>query len=141
MKKIALITGGSRGIGAATARLLATSGYDICISYREREETAKALLDELRAFSVKAIAVRADISMESDIERLFAEVDRQLGPINALVNNAGMLLHQTRAENMTAERINKILQTNVTGTLLCCREAIKRMSTKHSGRGHRLVAQ
>lgn len=86
MKKIAIITGGSRGIGAATARLLAERGYDLCISYRQREETAEALAEELRTYSVNAIAVRADISVESDIERLFREVDARLGPLTALVN-------------------------------------------------------
>lgn len=139
MKKTALITGGSRGIGAATARLLASRGYDICISYRQRQQTAETLLGELRAFGVEAIAVQADISVESDIEQLFAQADEKLGRLSALVNNAGMLLPQSRAENMTAERINRILQTNVTGTLLCCREAIKRMSTKHGGSGGAIV--
>ncbi|SHF81054.1 NAD(P)-dependent dehydrogenase, short-chain alcohol dehydrogenase family [Microbulbifer donghaiensis] len=139
MRKSVLITGGSRGIGAATARLLASRGYDLCISYREREATAEALLDELRAFGVKAIAARADIASEADVEALFAAVDSHFGQLDALVNNAGMLLPQTRAENMTAARINKILHTNVTGTLLCCREAIKRMSTKHGGSGGAIV--
>ena len=139
MRKTALITGGSRGIGAATARLLATRGYDLCISYREREETALALLAELRALGASAIAVRADISSETDIETLFATIDHKFGRLDGLVNNAGILLPQMRAESMTAERINKILQTNVTGTLLCCREAIRRMSTKHGGSGGAIV--
>ena len=139
MRKTALITGGSRGIGAATARLLATRGYDLCISYREREETALALLAELRALGASAIAVRADISSETDIETLFATIDHKFGRLDGLVNNAGILLPQMRAESMTAERINKILQTNVTGTLLCCREAIRRMSTRHSGSGGAIV--
>lgn len=138
-KPIALITGASRGIGAATARLLAERGYDICIGYRQRDETAEAFAEELRSFGGKVIAVRADISLERDIERLFNETDRQLGPLTALVNNAGILLPQTRAENMDAERINRILHTNVTGTLLCCREAIRRMSTKHGGSGGAIV--
>ena len=139
MRKIALITGGSRGIGAATARLLAARGYDLCISYREREETASALLAELQASGADAIAVRADISSETDIETLFATIDHKFGRLDGLVNNAGILLPQMRAESMTAERINKILQTNVTGTLLCCREAIRRMSTKHGGSGGAIV--
>lgn len=139
MRKTALITGASRGIGAATARLLARRGHDLCISYREREETAAALIEELNEFKISAIAIRADISVEADVERLFREVDERLGPLTALVNNAGILLQQTRAENMTAARINRILETNVTGTLLCCREAIKRMSTKHGGSGGTIV--
>lgn len=139
MKQIALVTGGSRGIGAATARLLADRGFDLCIGYRQRRETAEALAENLRTAGSKVIAVRADISVEEDVEALFAEVDRQLGPVTAVVNNAGKLLPQTRAENMTAERINRILQTNVTGTLLCCREAIRRMSIKHGGNGGAIV--
>ncbi|MFD1217535.1 SDR family oxidoreductase [Microbulbifer celer] len=139
MSKKVLITGGSRGIGAATAKLLASRGYDICISYRERTSAADSVLESIRSHGVKAIAVQADISHESDVVNLFRNVDEQLGPLTALVNNAGMLLQQTRVEQMTAERINRILQTNVTGTLLCCREAIKRMSTRHGGNGGSIV--
>ncbi|WP_160151733.1 SDR family oxidoreductase [Microbulbifer sp. ALW1] len=138
-EKIALITGGSRGIGAATARLLAARGYNLCISYRARKSAADALLEEISRFDIRAIAVQADISSEADVERLFGTVDSELGPISALVNNAGMLLQQSRVERMTAERINRILQTNVTGTLLCCREAIKRMSTTFGGNGGAIV--
>lgn len=139
MAKIVLITGGGRGIGAATARLLAARGYNICIGYRQCEEAAKALAEKLRAHDINAITVRADISLDTDIARLFHEVDIRLGPLNALVNNAGILLPQTRVERMTAERIERILRVNVTGTLLCCREAIKRMSTKHGGSGGAIV--
>ncbi|WP_346838469.1 SDR family oxidoreductase [Microbulbifer sp. SAOS-129_SWC] len=139
MQKIALITGASRGIGAATAQLLAARGYDLCISYRERAETAEKLAAQLRALGGRAIAARADISREADVEQLFRTVDEQLGPLTALVNNAGILLPQTRAENMTAARINTILHTNVTGTLLCCREAIRRMSTARGGNGGAIV--
>ncbi|WP_295803956.1 SDR family oxidoreductase [uncultured Microbulbifer sp.] len=139
MNKIALVTGGSRGIGAAAAKLLAARGYDICISYRERKSAADAVLDALRAHAVRAIAVQADIALEEDVQRLFRAVDGQLGPLTALVNNAGMLSQQCRVEQMSAQRINRILQTNVTGTLLCCREAIKRMSTRHGGNGGAIV--
>ncbi|QIL90536.1 SDR family oxidoreductase [Microbulbifer sp. SH-1] len=139
MKPIALITGGSRGIGAATARLLAAKGYDLCISYRQRAVEAQSVLETCGALGAKAIAVQADISREEDVERLFVEVDRRLGMLTALVNNAGMLMAQTRVEHMTAERINRILQTNITGTLLCCREAIRRMSTGNGGRGGTIV--
>ncbi|MFA0810348.1 SDR family oxidoreductase [Microbulbifer epialgicus] len=136
---IALVTGGSRGIGAATARLLAQHGYHIAISYRERKDSAESLLNELKALGTKAIAVRADISSEADITHLFNEVDRQLGPLQYLVNNAATLKPQMRVEKMEAERINQVLRTNVTGTLLCCREAIKRMSTKQGGDGGAIV--
>ncbi|WKD49714.1 SDR family oxidoreductase [Microbulbifer spongiae] len=138
-KKIALITGGSRGIGAATARLLAQRGYHIAFSYRDRKESAESLLSELHAIGVPAIAVRADIAFKVDILHLFREVDRQLGPLQYLVNNAGILKPQMRVEAMDAERINQILTTNITGTLLCCREAIKRMSPKHGGKGGAIV--
>ncbi|WP_206997997.1 SDR family oxidoreductase [Microbulbifer salipaludis] len=139
MRPIALITGGSRGIGAATAILLAEQGYDICISYRERSAEADKIAEACEAFDVEAIAVQADISREEDIERLFSELDKRQGSLNALVNNAGMLMPQTRVENLSAGRINKILQTNVTGTLLCCREAVRRMSTEHGGNGGAII--
>lgn len=139
MNKIALVTGGSRGIGAATAKLLASRGYDICISYRDRKIAAEAVVADIVKLGVRAIAVRADISDEKDIEQLFATVDAQLGPLTALVNNAGILLEQSPVENMTAERINKVLQTNVTGSLLCCREAIKRMAKNRDGCGGAIV--
>lgn len=137
--KVALITGGSRGIGAATAKLLASRGYDICISYRTRRSAADAVLEAVHSCGIKATAVQADISREKDVEALFQAVDQQLGPLTALVNNAGMLMPQTHVSEMTAERINTILQTNVTGTLLCCREAIIRMSKNCGGHGGAIV--
>ncbi|AQQ69306.1 NAD(P)-dependent oxidoreductase [Microbulbifer agarilyticus] len=139
MRPIALVTGGSRGIGAATATLLAGQGYDLCISYRIREADAHRIVEKCRALGANAIAVQADISLEADVERLFREVDQQLGRLSALVNNAGMLLTQSRLEDMTATRINQILQTNVIGTLLCCREAVRRMSTLRGGTGGAIV--
>ncbi|WP_444940241.1 SDR family oxidoreductase [Microbulbifer sp. ZKSA004] len=138
-KKVALITGGNRGIGAATAKLLAHRGYQIAISYRQRKQQAEELIAELRSFGVLAIAVRADISSEKDIVQLFNTVDEQLGPISCLVNSAAIIKPQMRVETMDAERINEILRTNVTGTLLCCREAIKRMSNKNGGTGGTIV--
>ncbi|WP_413664052.1 SDR family oxidoreductase [Microbulbifer sp. CNSA002] len=138
-KKVALITGGNRGIGAATAKLLAHRGYQIAISYRQRKQQAEELIVELRSFGVLAIAVRADISSEKDIVQLFNTVDEQLGPISCLVNNAAIIKPQMRVETMDAERINEILRTNITGTLLCCREAIKRMSIKNGGTGGTIV--
>ncbi|MCH9695672.1 MAG: SDR family oxidoreductase [Gammaproteobacteria bacterium] len=134
---VALITGGSRGIGAETARLLAANGYRVCINYRVDKAAALAIVDQLEAGS--AICVQADISQEDEVVRLFAELDAQLGPVTALVNNAGILRPQCRVENMTAERINAILTTNVTGTVLCCREAVKRMSTRNGGSGGAIV--
>lgn len=139
MNKIALITGSGRGIGAATARLLAASGYSICINYKSNRETATSLLDELTAMGCRAIAIQADVSVESEVVDLFHQIDTQLGTITALVNNAGILMEQMTVEQMSAERINQILTTNVTSYFLCCREAVKRMATKNGGQGGAIV--
>ncbi|RZV39099.1 MAG: SDR family oxidoreductase [Chromatiales bacterium] len=138
-KRVAIVTGSSRGIGAATAKLLAGKGYRVCVNYRADAAAARAVADELVSAGATAIAVQADVSLEDDAVRLFKTVDKELGPVEALVNNAGMLLPQMRVENMDAGRINRILATNVTGAFLCCREAIKRMSTRHGGRGGSIV--
>lgn len=138
-ERIAIITGSSRGIGAATARLLAKEGYRLCVNYRSNEAAARAVVDELASCGATAIAVQADVSEEDDTIRLFDTVDRELGPVSALVNNAGMLLPQMRVEDMDADRINRILMTNVTGAFLCCREAVKRMSLQRGGLGGSIV--
>ena len=132
---VAIITGGSRGIGAATAELLASKGYRVCVNYRRDKTAAKAVVSELKSYGTKAIAIQADVGKEDDTVRLFEIVDRELGPVTALVNNAGILLPQMRVEDMVASRINQIFETNVTGAFLCCREAVRRMSTRHGGRG------
>lgn len=139
MKKIALITGASRGIGAATATRLAKDGYDVCINYHSNQKIAENLANELTKYGGKVIAVQADISQESEVEKLFAEVDNRLGLITALVNNVGIVAPKTTIENITAERINRLLQTNVTGHFLCCREAVKRMAKKYGGIGGTIV--
>ncbi len=136
---VAIITGGGRGIGAATADRLAKSGYRVCVNYRNNETAADALVKKLMAYGAKTIAVQANIGNEDDTVRLFETVDRELGSVTALVNNAGMLLPQMRVEDMDASRINRILETNVTGAFLCCREAVKRMSTTHGGHGGAIV--
>jgi len=138
-EKIALITGSSRGIGAATARLLASQGYAVCINYQANEQAALQLQAEITTMGAKAIAVQADVSQEADVLRLFQTVDAQLGRVTALVNNAGILATQMRVEDMDAARINKILATNVTAYFLCSREAIKRMSSRHGGQGGAIV--
>lgn len=135
----AIITGSSRGIGAATAKLLAGKGYRVCVNYRSDEAAARAVTDELISAGATAIAVQADVSLEDDAVRLFTTVDKELGSLTALVNNAGMLLPQMRVAEMDASRINRILATNVTGAFLCCREAVKRMSTRHGGQGGSIV--
>lgn len=139
MNRTVLVTGSSRGIGAATARLLASRGYDVAINWLNDEAGAAQVLADVKARGVNAIAVRADVSKEDDVVRLFQNIDATLGPLTALVNNAGVLAKQTRVEHLDAARINRILATNVTGCLLCCREAVRRMSLHHGGAGGAIV--
>ncbi|WP_079215490.1 SDR family oxidoreductase [Herbaspirillum robiniae] len=137
--KVIIVTGGSRGIGAATAKLAGQRGYAVAVNYVSNREAAEAVAEEIRKGGAKAITVAGDVSKEEDILRLFATVDKELGPVTALVNNAGILDHQSRLDGMSAERINRVLVANITGSLLCAREAVKRMSTKHGGRGGAIV--
>src|SRR6185503_7478179 len=134
-----LITGASRGIGAATARLAAERGYDVCVNYRANEGAARAVVNEIERGGGRAISVQADVSLEADIVRLFATVDRELGPLSALVNNAGILELQTRVERIDAARLARVFATNVTGAFICAREAVRRMSTAHGGAGGAIV--
>ncbi|MFJ3045307.1 SDR family oxidoreductase [Herbaspirillum chlorophenolicum] len=137
--KVIVVTGGSRGIGAATAKLAARQGYAVCVNYVSNRDAAEAVADEIRKAGGRAITVAGDVAKEEDILRLFATVDKELGPVTALVNNAGILDHQSRLDGMSAERINRVLIANITGSLLCAREAVKRMSTRHGGRGGAIV--
>ncbi len=139
MNKVALITGAGRGIGAATAAALAKQGYDVGINYQKNDSAANGVVEQLIAMGVNAVPIKADISDETEVLRLFDQVDERLGRINALVNNAAILLPQMRVEQMSADRINRIFSTNVTGAFLCCREAVKRMSTKNGGGGGAIV--
>ncbi|HET8790324.1 MAG TPA: SDR family oxidoreductase [Modicisalibacter sp.] len=139
MKKVMLITGGSRGIGAATAKLAAQRGYAVCINYRSDRQAAEALRDEIRSDGGEAIAIAADVSREDDVKRLFTELDEQLERLTALVNNAGILERQMLVEQMSAERLERVLATNVIGPFLCAREAISRMSIRHGGNGGAIV--
>jgi NAD(P)-dependent dehydrogenase (short-subunit alcohol dehydrogenase family) len=139
MRKIVIITGGSRGIGAATARLAANAGYAVCVNYLRNEDAAKSVVRDIVSAGGTAIAVRADVSVEADVVRLFKTVDDSLGPVTALVNNVGIVEQQMRVENMDAERLNRVFAVNVTGSFLCAREAIRRMSTKHGGNGGAIV--
>jgi len=137
--QVVLITGASRGIGAATARLAAARGYRVCVNYRADRASAERVVANIRDTGGTAIAVAADVANEDDVVRLFATVDRELGTLTALVNNAGILARQLRVEMMDAARISRVLATNVTGTLLCAREAIRRMSTARGGCGGAIV--
>lgn len=139
VEKIIVITGGSRGIGAATARLAARRGYAVCVNYLKNQDAAHAVVDELEAAGARAIAVAADVSQESGVATLFEAVDRKLGTLTALVNNAGILAKQMRVEDMDAGRINRVLTANVIGYFLCAREAVRRMSTRRGGKGGAIV--
>ncbi len=137
--RIALITGASRGIGAATAIEGARRGYAVCVNYRREAAAADRVVARIRSAGGRAIAVAADVSFESDVLRLFETVDRELGTLTALVNNVGVLEQQMRVETMTADRLNRIWTTNITSAFLCAREAVLRMSTKRGGRGGAIV--
>jgi NAD(P)-dependent dehydrogenase (short-subunit alcohol dehydrogenase family) len=137
--KVVLITGGGRGIGAATARLAAARGYDVCVNFRRNKEAADAVVKDVTAAGSRAVAVAADISVEADVVRLFEACDASLGRLDALVNNAGILETQMRLDSMDAARISRVLATNVIGPFICAREAVKRMSTKYGGRGGAIV--
>jgi NAD(P)-dependent dehydrogenase (short-subunit alcohol dehydrogenase family) len=133
MKKIALITGGSRGIGAATALALAENGYAVCINYNNAKEQALALVDTIQKNNGKAIAVQADMASEAAILKMFATVDKELGPVSALVNNAGTNGGACEVENITAATLETVFATNVFGTFYASREAVKRMKENGGG--------
>lgn len=139
MQKLVLITGGARGIGAATALLAAERGYTVCINYRSAHDDARALVDTIGQRGGMAWAVQADVSDERQVEAMFAAIDDRFGRLDALVNNAGILSKQMRVEDMTAARINSVFATNVTGSFLCAREAVRRMSTSRGGAGGSIV--
>ncbi len=139
MTPILLVTGASRGIGAATAVLAGHRGYAVCVNYVRNADAAQTVVDAIVAAGGTAIAMQADIAIESDVVRLFDAIDKQLGPITALVNNAGIVETQLRVDQVDLARMQRIFATNVFGTLLCAREAIKRMSTKHRGVGGAMV--
>ena len=136
---VVVVTGGSRGIGAATSLLAAARGYAVCVNYRRDQKAAERVVDSIREKGGRAIAVAADVASEDDVVRLFGTVDQELGAVTALVNNAGILEPQMRVEHIDAARIARVLATNVTGTLLCAREAIRRMSRLRGGRGSAIV--
>jgi len=136
---ILVVTGGGRGIGAATARMAAARGYDVCVNYRANKDAASKVVADVQATGRRAVAVPADVSVESDVVRLFETCDRELGRVDALVNNAAILERQMRLDAMDAARITRVLATNVVGPFLCAREAVRRMSTKYGGHGGAIV--
>jgi NAD(P)-dependent dehydrogenase (short-subunit alcohol dehydrogenase family) len=139
MRQVVLITGSSRGIGAATALLASRRGYAVCINYRSDAAAAEKVLERIRAEGGEAIAVQADVSLEDDVLRLFATVDAELGPLTALVNNAGILERQCRLTELSVDRLQRIFTSNVISCFVCCREAVKRMSTANGGAGGSIV--
>ena len=139
MDKVLIVTGGSRGIGAATARIAGRRGYAVCVNFLKNKVAAKQIVDKINADGGQAIAVGADISKEEEVLELFSTVDDRLGKISALVNNAGILESQMRIEDMDAMRLNRVFLTNITGSILCAREAVKRMSIKNGGNGGTIV--
>ena len=139
MSGVLIVTGGSRGIGAETARLAGAAGYAVCVNYYVNRGAADAVVAEIGRAGGRAVAVGADVGVEGDVVRLFETVDRAFGTVTALVNNAGILDIQTRVENLDAARLSRVLAVNVTGAFLCTREAIRRMSTARGGKGGAIV--
>ena len=136
MSAVMIVTGGGRGIGAATARLAAKAGYVVCVNYLRDRSSAEKLVSEIGG---KSIAVAADVAAEADVVRLFETVDRELGRVTALVNNAGIVDRASRVESISAARLARMFAINVTGSFLCAREAVKRMSARHGGAGGAIV--
>jgi NAD(P)-dependent dehydrogenase (short-subunit alcohol dehydrogenase family) len=137
--QVLIITGASRGIGAATAQLAAARGFRVCVNYRCQQEASEQVVTAIRQKGGTALPIQADVSDEAAVVRLFDSATQQLGPITALVNNAGTVERQSRLENFDAARLQRIFATNVFGSFLCAREAVRRMSTKHGGQGGAIV--
>ena len=139
MSKIAIVTGGSRGIGAATCRLAAKSGYDVCVNYAGNEAAAQAVVDDVKRFGQRAISFKADVSDESAVMDMFETVDGEFGSVTALVNNAGIVDRPQLLSEMKAGRLERMFSVNIIGSFLCAREAILRMSTRYGGPGGAIV--
>jgi NAD(P)-dependent dehydrogenase (short-subunit alcohol dehydrogenase family) len=136
---VIIVTGGGRGIGAATALAAAAAGYDVGVNYRERPEPAEAVAAACRARGRRAAAVRADVSVEADVDRLFSTVDQELGALTALVVNVGIVAPQARVDEFDAARVERLLRVNVLSAFLCARAAVRRMSTRYGGAGGAIV--
>ena len=139
MNPVLLVTGGSRGIGAATALLAAERGYVVAVNYTHNSLAADEVVRHIRAKGGQAIAVQADVSVEAQVLSMFKRIDAKLGPLSALVNNAGVVATACRVDQVTTERLRRLFDTNVLGSFLCAREAILRMSTRHGGAGGSIV--
>lgn len=139
MDKVLLITGSSRGIGAATALLAAREGYRICINYQSDHAAAEHICAQVRELGAQVIAVQADVSDEDEIIGLFARIDAELGPVTHLVNNAATVAQASRVEEMSEFRMLRMMKTNVVGPMLCAKHALLRMSPRHGGKGGSIV--
>ena len=139
MSNVMLVTGGGRGIGAATARLAAKRGYAVCVNYAGNAEAAAAVAEEIRAGGGRAFTHKADIAQEDEVETLFAALDRELGPITALVNNAGLTGRIGRLDEASGDALRRVVEVNVLGMIYCARAAVRIMSTKHGGAGGAIV--
>jgi NAD(P)-dependent dehydrogenase (short-subunit alcohol dehydrogenase family) len=137
--RVAVITGASRGIGRATALLAAERGYDVCVNYVRDEKAAREVVASIEGMGRRAIAIKADVGSEREVVELFADAERHLGRVDALVNNAGVLERQMRVADMTADRLARVFAVNIAGPFLCAREAVRRMSTRRGGRGGAIV--
>lgn len=135
MKPVLLVTGGSRGIGAATALLAAQQGYAVAVNYADNAPAAEQVVQQIRAAGSEAFAVQADVADETQVLAMFTAVDAQLGRLTALVNNAGVVDVAARVDQMTLARLRRMFDINILGSFLCAREAVKRMSTRHGGSG------
>jgi NAD(P)-dependent dehydrogenase (short-subunit alcohol dehydrogenase family) len=138
-KKVLLVTGGGRGIGAAICRLGSAAGYRVAVNYAANASAARALVEEIEAAGGEAIAVKGDVGSEADIMAMFETVDRAWGRLDALVNNAGIVDVKARVDEMSAARLERMMRVNVVGSFLCAREAVRRMSTLRGGKGGAIV--
>jgi len=138
-QKVLLVTGGSRGIGAAVCRLGAKAGYRVAVNYAANKAAADALVSDIKAAGGDAFAVKGDVGSEADILSIFEAVDRTHGRLDAFVNNAGIVDAKARVDEMSAARLERMMRINVVGSILCAREAVKRMSTRHGGKGGAIV--
>ena len=140
MTQVAIVTGGSRGIGRATALKLGAEGYTVVVNYASNEAAANEVVSAITAKGGKAVAIKGDVAQEADVLALFAAADK-LGPLKLLINNAGIMDRQNRLDEMSLERLKRLFDINILGSFLCAREAVKRMSTKHGGSGGVIVNQ
>ncbi|RWP73896.1 SDR family oxidoreductase [Mesorhizobium sp.] len=138
-KKVLLVTGGGRGIGAATSRLAAKAGYRVAVNYASNEAAATALVAAIAQDGGEALAIKGDVGSEADIQAMFERIDHAFGPLDALVNNAGVVDRKARVDEMSGARLERMMRINVIGAMLCAREAVKRMSTSHGGKGGAIV--